>query len=464
MSLLRTGGFGDTAFPNPIAIFFNEVISALKALRQQLNRFEELLWAIASLALGYLAVRPLFQNHFSFADVFESRLLLAAVPLPLLPIVLSLFFSRFNLRYFQINREPRRRFLPTPRTIANVLSMTLVGGLIYLSDPLGAYASAHTKAIMKVFYVTDRQSAAGPAGKLIFTSAPNDLVLDSARQMAYGTGTVPVPWTRWDVIRNLRSKVPLSPDPGTLSLQGLTPDYFLDSVISEARDAHLHDVLVFIHGFHNSFEDGIHSAARLGLDLKFDGPIISYSWPATTEGLAYLYDGEQAHWSTKHFAGLLSELAKSPRLRINVIAHSMGNRVLADAVAELDPKRHVFTNLIMAAADINDANFNQDSAALTASAARVTLYVSTWDAALIISESANQSVRVGEEAVCRPGMDVVDTQGLGALPWNFFHGYVFENDLVLSDLSAIIQHDDPPPIRAHIQPNDDRCTWRLQPR
>jgi esterase/lipase superfamily enzyme len=465
MLLLRTGGFGDAVPLSPLASFFKAVTSALEAMGRQLSRFEKLLWTVISVALGYLAVRPLFQDQFSFADVFRSRLLLAAAPLALLPIVLDPFFSRFNLRWFQIDRGPRRRFFLRSRTIAYLLLMALVGGLLYLIDPIGAYASARTKAVLKVFYVTDRRSETGAYGTLVFTSAPNDRMQEPERQVAYGIGTVPVGWTRWDVIRNLRSRVPLSRSPGSLSLQALTSEDFLDSVVRDARESRLQDVLVFIHGFHNSFADGINSAARLGLDLKFDGPIISYSWPAKSEVSAYLYDGEQSHWSTKHLAGLLWELVRSRDLeRLNVIAHSMGNRVLAEAVADLNPKRRVFTNLIMAAADINDSNFNQDSAALTASAKRVTLYISTWDAALKVSRKANQRPRVGEEVVCRPGMDVIDTQGLGALPWTFFHDYVFESDLVLSDLSVLIQHDDLPVVRAHIQPSDDRCTWRLQPR
>jgi hypothetical protein len=51
---------------------------------------------------------------------------------------------------------------------------------------------------------------------------------------------------------------------------------------------------------------------------------------------------------------------------------------LAGAMADWHPEGLVFTNLIMAAPDINDCIFNQDKEFLTASAARVTVYVSTW--------------------------------------------------------------------------------------
>jgi hypothetical protein len=63
----------------------------------------------------------------------------------------------------------------------------------------------------------------------------------------------------------------------------------------------------------------------------------------------------------------------------------------------------------------------------------------------------NLTPRVGEEVICRPQVDVVDTQGLEALPWSFFHRYIFENDLLLSDMGMLIQQSDPPAARAHVQ-------------
>lgn len=467
MALLRAGSFDDAVRKNPIANILDEVSSAIKTWGQRLGEYKNEIMATVSLLLGYLAVQPLLQEQFSFADVFRARLILVAASLLIVPIFVSPLFSRFELRLFQINREPRRPFFPTRRTVADLMVMAVVGGLVYLLNPLGAYAQAHTKAIMEVFYVTDRRTQAGLNGQLVFSELPNDHEGVAEREISYGVGSVPVIWTWWDVVRNLRSKVPLVRNPGDSTLRSLTADDFFNSIALNPGEFDPHNVLIFIHGFDNSFTDSIQSAAKLGLDLKFDGALIAYCWPSKGEPTptAYSYDGEQSLWSTRHLEAFLAELAKPHALgRIQVIAHSMGNRVLGRAVSDLNPKGPLFANVIMAAADMNDANFNQDASALASSATRVTLYVSTWDQALRISRVANASPRVGEEVVCRHNVDVIDTQGLGAHPWTFLHGYVFESDLVLDDLSALIQHDDPPVRRPHVIQNDDQCTWRLQPR
>lgn len=40
------------------------------------------------------------------------------------------------------------------------------------------------------------------------------------------------------------------------------------------------EVLVFIHGYNNSFNDGIQAAARVKNDANWLGPVIAFSWPS----------------------------------------------------------------------------------------------------------------------------------------------------------------------------------------
>ena len=115
-------------------------------------------------------------------------------------------------------------------------------------------------------------------------------------------------------------------------------------------------------------------------------------------------------------------------------------------------------------ATIDADAFPQIAGPLTSSAKRVTLYVSKWDQALELSTKLHQGNRIGRTLVCHPGMDVIDAQNADKSLLGLYHGYVFDSDLVLDDLFNVIHHGDAPSERAHVHPNNDLCTWRLEPR
>jgi esterase/lipase superfamily enzyme len=104
------------------------------------------------------------------------------------------------------------------------------------------------------------------------------------------------------------------------------------------------DILIYVHGYANSFKDCILRAAQLQHDLEFFGKVIAFSWPSAGATLltvtdpfdgrerrvevAYKHDEAAAAGSHPFFAEVLSQLLKEkqPSQRIHVLAHSMGNR------------------------------------------------------------------------------------------------------------------------------------------
>src|ERR1700739_3196008 len=209
----------------------------------------------------------------------------------------------------------RGPWFPGRRIAAQLAAMIVVGVLIYLVDPLGAYAQARTKAVVNIFFVTDPRPEATTNGRLIFSALPNDQ-RQNAEQVSYGMGRIALSWSRSDVLRNLRSEIPLVRKPEAANLQSvIAGDFFTNVGSYRAPYAHESfgepDVLIFIHGFDNSFEGVTQAAAKLGFDLKFDGPVIAYSWPSKGQPtpIAYSYDGEQSYWSRKHLANLLTAVA-----------------------------------------------------------------------------------------------------------------------------------------------------------
>jgi hypothetical protein len=62
--------------------------------------------------------------------------------------------------------------------------------------------------------------------------------------------------------------------------QILPEDRFFEDVAFHVREASRKDVLVFVHGYNVSFDDGLKRLAQITVDLGFEGAPILYSWPS----------------------------------------------------------------------------------------------------------------------------------------------------------------------------------------
>ena len=93
-------------------------------------------------------------------------------------------------------------------------------------------------------------------------------------------------------------------------------------------------VLIYIHGYDNSFDSAAENALTLQAALHFPGPVIVYSWPAkVTSALTYVNDESNAEWSMSHFADLLDLLkTEFPRMPISFAGHSLGSRFVTNGI------------------------------------------------------------------------------------------------------------------------------------
>ena len=61
------------------------------------------------------------------------------------------------------------------------------------------------------------------------------------------------------------------------------------------------DVLIYVHGFRQTFEGSVLDAARLSDGIKFRGATMVFSWPSKAGFFDYAYDRESAVWSRDAF-------------------------------------------------------------------------------------------------------------------------------------------------------------------
>jgi esterase/lipase superfamily enzyme len=167
------------------------------------------------------------------------------------------------------------------------------------------------------------------------------------------------------------------------------------------------DVFLYIHGYHNSFDDAAFAMAELWHFLGRIGVPIVYTWPAGYPGMfGYTYDRESSEFTGYHFRSLLELLASYPEVeRIHLIAHSRGTDVAVSGVREItiaaraagiDPReKYKIHNLVLAAPDLDLEVATQRIVGdkLPLSVHRFTVYTSPEDRAIGVASRLFASPR-----------------------------------------------------------------------
>lgn len=222
----------------------------------------------------------------------------------------------------------------------------------------------------------------------------------------------------------------------------------------ELRSAGRKHAFVYVHGYATRFDEAARRAAQIAYDLDFDldddfrGVPMLYSWPSRGETGAYLADADAVVEAVHAFNRFLDLIKQQGGIeRIHVIAHSMGNQLVANALGDrAESSGRVVDELVLAAPDIWASRFKQRFLrTLPRRARRVTLYVSDRDRALSTSSRIREGEpRAGQVAggllTAAPdieGFDAVDASGLET---DFLgHSYYANNDSMLSDIYCLLK-------------------------
>lgn len=163
------------------------------------------------------------------------------------------------------------------------------------------------------------------------------------------------------------------------------------------------ELFVYIHGFNVDFSYAMRKTAQLMFDMDYPGLSLAYSWPARAVKLPIPQDFRddvlRAEASISMLEEFLNKLrAEYPDRRINIIAHSLGTRVLSKVLMNIaksmDPDQisagaKVFGQVILAAPAIDAQDFIQDWAPLiTPLCDRVSIMASDDDFALKVQSLA----------------------------------------------------------------------------
>jgi esterase/lipase superfamily enzyme len=245
------------------------------------------------------------------------------------------------------------------------------------------------------------------------------------------------------------------------------------------------EVLLFVHGFNNNFDDAALAMADL---WHFVGraPIpIFYTWPAASGGMfGYFKDRESGEFSIFHLKETLRILASMEKLEgIHIVAHSRGTDLITTALRELVIEARAggnsplsvlkIKNLILAAPDLDFGVVRQRLFAEKFGPAigQITVYMNSGDEALSISQYLSSGLRFGKlgesdlfetdkqifEQV--KNVNFITVEGVRGV---FGHNYYRTHPGVLSDIAIIVQKAANPGDTARPLQHDRYNFWTLQ--
>lgn len=213
-----------------------------------------------------------------------------------------------------------------------------------------------------------------------------------------------------------------------------------------AQAASGRDMLIYVHGYNETFETAASGAANLADGINFQGQSALFAWPSGGGLMAYAYDRESALWSRDGFIDMLKALGANPAVgRVHLVAHSMGAFLTLESLRQLksgngDPAIGKIGAVVLASPDIDIDQFESAVTRLPGMAERITVISATNDRALAVSARlaggitrAGSSERGRLEAL---GVRVADASDHG---WGLVrHDLFLSNDDVRSVIARAI--------------------------
>ena len=308
---------------------------------------------------------------------------------------------------------------------------------------------------IRVFYATDRNNTGSNDPKTTYGGDRSTL--------KYGTCDVTVP--KDHRIGELEApsylRLEFTEDPAKHVILSRVVEQpvsdFYSEVQAKVSTSRGSSAFLFVHGYNVTFKDAARRTAQMSYDLKFDGAPVFFSWPSQGSLLGYTVDEANIEYARSDLKTFIAEFARtSTANNIYLVAHSMGNRALTGAVADLFREapdvRAKIKEVILAAPDIDADVFKRDIApAISGQGQAVTLYASSNDWALRASKKFHGYARAGDTGQALtvvPGVSTIDSSEVET---DFLgHSYFAELTSIIADMFDILSGLTKPDDRRHL--------------
>lgn len=113
---------------------------------------------------------------------------------------------------------------------------------------------------------------------------------------------------------------------------------FRETLAEQMSHTRVKEVYIFVHGFANTFNNGVMTIAEMWHFFGREGVPIAYTWPAGSAGFlrGYNYDRESSEFTIYHLKQTLKLIGSCPEVKkVHIIGHSRGTDVVSSALREL---------------------------------------------------------------------------------------------------------------------------------
>jgi esterase/lipase superfamily enzyme len=346
---------------------------------------------------------------------------------------------------------------PQPYFVDDPAKPNMKRALEILSGP--AFSNQNS---VQFLFATTRQFSGG-----VFTSDRGNLTfggVDVHVPDDHKMGRIELPKSKGWIPFRYEEKLDLVKHFAISRLGTITNSDWSETIRASKRD----EALIFVHGFNNTFNDGVYRAAQILWDLQYKGVPILFSWPSrggakdpASIAVSYAHDRDSSLTESDTFYNLLRALRPLGIRKVHLLVHSMGNFLVINALRrETGASAPIeIAEWIMAAPDIDLDQFWEFAPTVRSYVERITLYASALDNALLASMAARANkpragfVLNGMPLVVRPEMiDTIDVTALGGELFGLNHDVFASNRSLIDEIGLVLDGRSPDQRLRQIRP------------
>lgn len=93
--------------------------------------------------------------------------------------------------------------------------------------------------------------------------------------------------------------------------------------------------VIYVHGFNNTFDEGVLRITQLAEDFQFPGVAVHYSWPSAGSPVGYAHDRDSALFARDGLEELIRLVKRAGAREIVLVGHSMGALLSMEALRQM---------------------------------------------------------------------------------------------------------------------------------
>lgn len=168
-----------------------------------------------------------------------------------------------------------------------------------------------------------------------------------------------------------------------------------------SRTERSEDAVIFVHGYNNTFAEGLYRFAQFAHDLDMPGTYMHFAWPSRGQTLAYAGDRDSVLFSRDGLEQMIEDTQAAGARQVVLVGHSMGTELVMETLRQMaiGGKRDQLAKIggvVLFSPDIDVDVFRMQAKAIGDLPQPFLIFTSSKDSALNLSARlSGEPVRLG---------------------------------------------------------------------